>query len=506
MTWMNRYQHRMTLTMRAWPTSERTHRASYSQTEYKIDGMTYTHNCRMAVTFKYGPAQSEYYSWELSKADGERLCSIGTAGARIDAMRVKCPGTMLDTVKKECWLEVDVTVYPRADDKPWISKGNLLHGKEEDMRSVVEALWEKDWEHNRKWVKRSFGYAVLKYRAWLEDWEKERRTFKGVHYIMHKELVDYQLMARKIMEGYIVVIDWRLHNNYQVQMSKVHEQLDYWVEPGKAPDEPGGEFMGYCLGRSVFWGDQMDIPPEVIAEGEAACARYREEAKREKVRGAIRAKFVEMVTVKIATFYGISQERVMSRFIEAGFVDWLAELADGVAATYKPCTKGFEAMCKGPAGEATKVLKFCIDSMAIRPPDPPPTILDLKRQKAKIEYQRQKEDAFNKLSPEEQAKVLAKREKRQRGTPQGLLKRIVEAIAAEDGHADKDALMASLTAEGVTDLVLNAIRTQRERHKTRLQGEGQRALVRVGAKAVRVLRRCKTGELVAGWNEGRLVR
>ena len=56
MTWMNRYQHRMTLTMRAWPTSERTHKASYSQTEYKIDGMTYTHNCRMAVTFKYGPA------------------------------------------------------------------------------------------------------------------------------------------------------------------------------------------------------------------------------------------------------------------------------------------------------------------------------------------------------------------------------------------------------------------------------------------------------------------
>ena len=506
MTWLNRYQHHMTLTMRAWPASERTHKAAVAATEYKVTGMTYTHNCRMAVTYKYGPRQSEYYSWELSQQDGNRLCSIGTAGARIDAMRVKCPGTMLSNVKKECWLEVDVTVYPLADDSPLISRGTLLHGKEDEMRPVVEDVWQKDWDRNRKWVKRACGYATRKYRAWLADWEGERRAFTGVYYIMHKELVDIPLMARKIMEGKIVVIDWRLHRNYQVQMSKIHEKLDYYVEPGREPDEPGGEFMGRCLGRSVFWGDGLDVPPEVLAEGEAAVAAYREEEKREKFRRKVRAHFVEEVTTRVATFYGVSRETVMARFLEVGYVDWISEQADQVAATYKPGEKGMDAMCKGPASEATKVLKFCIDAMAIRPPDPPPVILDTRRQKAKVEYQRQKEDAFNKLPPEEQAKILARREKRQRGTPQGLLKRIVARLASEDNRSDLDAIMAELTAEGVTDLILNAIRTQRERLKTRPQGEGQEAIVRVGARAVRVSRRCKTGALVESWNAERFIR
>ena len=66
--------------------------------------------------------------------------------------------------------------------------------------------------------------------------------------------------------------------------------------------------------------------------------------------------------------------------------------------------------------------------------------------------------------------------------------------------------MAELTAEGVTDLILNAIRTQRERLKTRPQGEGQEAIVRVGARAVRVFRRCKTGALVESWNADKLIR
>lgn len=506
MTWLNRYQHKMTLTMRAWPVSDRTHKAATSATEYKVTGMTYTHNCRMAVTHKYGPRQSEYYSWELSQLDGNRLCSIGTADARIDSMRVKCPGTMLATVKKECWLEVEVTVYPLAIDNNLMTQGRILHGKEEDMRPVVEAIWASDWERNRKWVKRDCGYAVRKYRAWLEEWQGERRTFAGVHYIMHKELVDIPLMARKIMEGKIVVIDWRLHQNYQVQMSKIYDKLNYYVVPGREPDEPGGEFMGYCLGRSVFWGDGLDVPPEVLAEGEAAVAAYREEEKREKFRRKIRQRFVEDVTTRVATFYGVSRETVMARFLEVGYVDWISEQADAVAATYKPGEKGMDAMCKGPAWEATKVLKFCIDAMAIRPPDPPPTILDARRQKARLEYQRQKEDAFNKLPPEEQAKVLAKREKRQRGTPQGLLKRIVARLAEEEKREDVDALMAELTSEGVTDLILNSIRTQNERRKGRAQGESQDAIVRVGAQAVRVFRLCKTGALVESWNAERLIR
>ena len=508
MTWTNRYQHKMTLTMRAWPTSDRTHAASMSATEFAVTGMTYTHNCRMAVTHRYDSGKNHYYSWELSKEDGNRLCSIGSAGARIDRMRVKCPGTKFDTVKKECWLEVEVTVYPMADDKPVIGKGALLRGKEADFRPVVEAVWQKDWERNRKWVKRAFGYATRKYAAWLADWEGERRQFKGVYYVANRKMVDYPLFARKIMEGYVVVIDWKLHNNYQVQMKDIHAALDYWVEEGKEPDEPGGEFMGRCLGRSVFWGESVDVPDEVLAAGETAVEKYRREERLEKRRRGLRERFAEMVTVNVARYYGISQQLVTRRFIEAGYVEWIETLADKVANNFKEGV-GYDYNCKGPACEAAKVLEFCIDAMAIRPPDPPPVVLSDKQREAKLEYARKKKDAFDKLPPEEQAKVLAREARRAAGSPQGMMKRIVEGYAAAQGRTDLDAVMAELTGEGVTDLVLNAIRTRGVRRTsgkiTPCQAI-QEAIVRVGIQAVEVMRRCKTGELVAGWNAERLVR
>ena len=66
--------------------------------------------------------------------------------------------------------------------------------------------------------------------------------------------------------------------------------------------------------------------------------------------------------------------------------------------------------------------------------------------------------------------------------------------------------MAELTAEGITDLILNSIRTQNERRKGRAQGEGQEAIVRVGAQAVKVFRKCNTGAVVESWNAERLIR
>jgi len=242
-------------------------------------------------------------------------------------------------------------------------------------------------------------------------------------------------------------------------------------------------------------------------KGKAAAEEYRAKEKIEKRRREIRKKFVGMTTVRVAKFYGVSQELVMRRFLETGYIDWITDEADKVAEAPLPEGKGFEYVCKGPAAEAAKVLGFCIDAMAIRPPDPPPVIYTGKKLAAKLEYQRKKEDAFNKLSPEEKAKVLAERERRQRGTPQGLLKRIVARLAQEDGK-DVDAVMSELTAEGITDLVINAIRTHNDRRKTKGNPDpiGQEVIVRLGTKAVRAFHKCKTGEVVASWNEGRIVR
>lgn len=501
MDWTNRYQHHLTLTIRVWPRNGNTLEASLKNTLFKVDGMQFTSNELMAVTSRYGKAQSCYYCWEMSKEDSDRLLSVGTAGARIDEMRVKTPGTLIDTVKKEYWLEVDVTVYPISMERKHPDKGIILHGKEEDICKAAMRLWEKDHDENRRWVKRYYGYAVLKYRPWLEAWNEKRRKFTGVHYIVNRELIDIDLMARKIMEGKVILIDWRLHQNNKVQMKKIHDALEYWVEPGKAPDEPGGEFMGYCLSRSVFWCDQMDIPADVLALGEEKLIEYRAEEKLERRRRNVEKFFIEAVANRVAKFYGVSRERVMRRFIEEGFVDYLAEEASRVSHDKERMKiPSYEAICKGPAAEVAKVMGFCVDSMAIRPPDPTPPILSPKQQEARMEYQRQKIDAFNKLPKEEQEKIIAKREHRLRGRPERLLQRIIAQIAIEDNRfGETDLITAELTAAGVTDLVLNAIRTRRDRCVAGFCDEQQEAIIRLGVKAVRVLLKCKTAEAVESW-------
>lgn len=215
-----------------------------------------------------------------------------------------------------------------------------------------------------------------------------------------------------------------------------------------------------------------------------------------------------MTTVRIARFYGVSQELVMRRFLEVGYVDWISDEADRLAAQDLPWFKGYDYLCKGPSAEAAKVLRFCIDAMAIRPPDPPPKILTGKKLGEKLERERQKKDAFDKLPPEEKFKVLQRREKHEAGTPQGLLKRIVERLVLEDKLPGVDSLMGDLTGEGVTDLILNAIRTQNDRRKGSKHPDpsAQDSIVRYGTRAVRVFRQCKTGQLVDSWGVGKVIR
>lgn len=504
MDWTNRYQHHTTLTIRVWPRSGATADESHKRTLFKVDGMQFTSNNLLAVTSRWGKANPQYYSWEMSKEDGDRLISVGAAGARIDEMRVKTPGSLYDNVKKEYWLEADITVYPVSMELTKPTVGTLLHGKEEEIEKSVRKIWDKDHDLNRKWAKRHFGLYKVKYREWLEEWENNKREFTGFHYITCREFANIEQMARKIIEGKVILIDWKLHRNNQVQMKKVNDALNYWVEPGKAPDELGGEFMGYCLAHSVFWCDEMDIPEDILAMGEEGRKAHREEQKLEKRRSEVEKLFVEAVANRVAKAYGVSRERVMRRFIEEGFVDWIAEEAYRVSHDEERMKKpGYEAICKGPAAEAAKVLGFCIDAMAIRPPDPPPVMLTPKQQEAKLERQRQKEDEFNKLSKEDQEKELAKREHRRRGTPEGLLKRIVIQLSLEDNRIEeRDAIMAELTASGVTDLILNAIRTRRDRTTHGFCDFQQEAIVRLGCKAVRIFTKYKTAEAVEAWQFG----
>ena len=69
--------------------------------------------------------------------------------------------------------------------------------------------------------------------------------------------------------------------------------------------------------------------------------------------------------------------------------------------------------------------------------------------------------------------------------------------AAEYLYAEGEAAVAAYREEE---------KREKFRRKDRLKGEGQETTVRIGARAVRVFMKCKTGALVESWNVEKLIR
>lgn len=490
MEWTDRYQHELLLTIRVWPRTPLTVKRGLEEKEFPINGMTINKNENLEACHSFN--QRGFLAWEMSKEDAYKLSAAGAAGAKFGKLVVRTPGTKLNTTKKECWLEVPLTIYPKA----WRRSGELdpiMRGTEDEIAEQVKRVWVQDIERAKEWALKELGYAPKERDMWAEDLPRE---FTGVHYVMNPELADLNTLAEEVMKGKAILVDTRLRN--VISIEDIDKALEYWVLPGKKPDEPGGAFMGYCLGRSVFWCENADIPEWMRGDGPEAVADYRAQERREKRLGKIRAKFVEQVTEGVARHYGINRERVARRFIEEGFMDWIIEEAEKVANDKhrEETFPGFDALCKGPATEACKVIQFCIDSMAIRPPEPIPAMPDIRRQKAREEYQKKKLDKFYALPIEEQEKILAKRAHRQRNRPERVARRIVEAYAAAEGRmAEVDAIVEELTANGVFELILNGLKTRKDMisgsHFMDSQAE---MLVRIGAKAVGLLKAYRLGE------------
>lgn len=502
MEWTDRYQHDLLLTIRVWPRTPLTVKRGLEEKEFPINGMTINKNENLEVCHSFN--QRGFLAWEMSKEDAYKLSAAGAAGAKFGKLLVRTPGSKLNTVKKECWLEVPLTIYPRAWRRTH-EQNPIMRGTEEEISEQVKHVWKQDIERAKDWAQKELGYTPKEREIWAEDLPRE---FTGVHYVMNPELADLNTLAEQVMKGKAILVDTRLRN--VISIEDIDKALAYWVLPGKKPDEPGGAFMGYCLGRSVFWCENADIPEWMRGDGAEAVADYRAKERREKRAGKIKARFIEQVTEGVARHYGISRERVARRFIEEGFMDWIIEEAEKVANDKhrEETFPGFTALCQGPATEACKVIAFCIDSMAIRPPEPPPPMPDIRRQKAREEYRRKKIDEFNALPPEEQAAIIAKREHRQRNRPERVARRIVEAYAAEEGRTgDVDVLVEELTANGVFGLLLNALKTRSDMNSASHFSDAQAAmLVRLGAKAIRLLKAYRMGESWDIWQSEMLVR
>jgi len=495
MTWTNRYQHDMTLSIRVWPKNKRTIKASLKQKTWEVMGLMPNADDHLEAWFRY--AINDMYAWEMSAEDSYRLASAGASGARFGDMIVRTPGTEENDVKMECWLEVPLTLNPKAWRRKEYGKGDpLMLGTDEQIGDMVKAVWENDITRAKKWDHEYYGFTKAQLEERYADYP--RREFTGLYYILNPELVDLNTLAGEVMKGKAILVDKRLKK--RIDIDRIDRALDYWTVPGVEPEAPGGEFNPYQLGRSVFWCKDAQIPDWQRGEGVETVKRLRKEEHVEAMRSRVQKHYIEKVTERIAGHYGISRERVASRLIEEGFMDWMVERSEKIWEDPSLARfPGVEAKCQGPIGEAVKILTFCIDAMAIRPPDPLPPLLTPRQQEARLEYQRKKLDAFNKLTTEEQEKALARREHRNRNKPEGIVKRIVGIYALGEGRT-ADEVHAELVAEGVVDLLVNALKTRRDASKTgKFFDEQSKMYERIGPEAIRLLRQCRTGEAVAAW-------
>ena len=103
----------MKLVFRVWPMCRETHLAIARMNTIPITGM---------MINKYGHLEAWHqihgvkaYRFELADDDADLLASVGCANAKLCTdMLVHAPGTTDITVKKECFLEAKVDVYPDA--------------------------------------------------------------------------------------------------------------------------------------------------------------------------------------------------------------------------------------------------------------------------------------------------------------------------------------------------------------------------------------------------------
>ena len=503
MTWTNRYQHELTLSIRVWPKGDLTFRRSMEKPAWEVHGMTMNRDCHMAVAHKF--AVRNFMSWEMSDEDADRLACAGHAGAAFGKMVVRTPGTKYNTAKMECWLEVPLTLNPRAWKRTKAEVDPIMRGTEEAIGEAVKGVWAQDIKRAAGWMHDYYGYSEAQQKEYMESLPK--REFTGIHYLINPELADLGLLAEQVQRGKAILVDNRLRS--RLDIGEIDRALDYWKVPGAAPDAPGGEFNPLQLGRSVFWCEDASIPEWMRGDGKEAVREYKRNAHDDKMRARAQKYYIEHVTERVAKRYGISRERVAARFIEEGFLEWMADESERI---WNDPTRakftGVSAKCNAHVDEAVKILTFCIDAMAIRPPDPVKPLLTPKQQEQRLEYRRKKIDAFNKLPPEEQERVLAKKAHRERNRPERIVERIVHLYALGEGRPQEvDAVYAELQSAGVVDLLVNGLKTRREASSATATSDQTASMYeRIGPKVIRLLLRCRTGEAIEARDAEKLIR
>ena len=361
MTFTNRWQHRMTLTFRAWPREARAHKLSVMAEEWSVDGMTYNRNEHLEVVHRIG--QKGFAAWELSDEDAATLSLVGDTGAKIERMRVRCPGTMANTYKKECWLEAEILVYPDAVARiygPAGRKTRTLACPWDELEDLIKKRWSQgdavSENRVRNWTSRE------RYAKWKATYEP--RTFSGFEVYISAQVINLEEIARKILAGKVVVFkDTAVSAEL---MAELRDKLNYFTFEGRKPDEPGGLLKGYQLGDGIIrWTKRTPkTDPDYGREGHMRKMHQKRTIEGQERRRTI---FVGEVVEGVARKYGISHQTVMSVFLAEGLVDYLMRSYDAAAKGGKLYVHGIPRHdLRGFVSEAVRVVSFFIEGITER--------------------------------------------------------------------------------------------------------------------------------------------
>lgn len=351
-----RFRHNLRFSFRVWPRGAFAIRTALKAKEWSVDGMTFNSNAKLEVVHRFGLKQ--FAPFELEDADAEKLASVGSANAVLGKMVVHCPGTLLEDEKKECRLEVNVTVYPNAARcRPFhVGKSLSLDCTDEEIPDNLRRIWDRMHTALVRAERVKCGRDHLAFVETIEPY-----AYNGHVILDNPQLVNIDLLARQIiLEGKAILFDASVFSMRMVNVVK--KRLDYYVVPGRKPDEEGGLFMGYQLGGYVFryhrrkWADFAAHRAE----------HMRKMHERTRARGQVNRRdiFCRTVIDRIAHKYGTSEQRVMMRFIESGILDYLIRSYEAAAADGRLQIRGDPLNdLRGFISKAVRVVSFIVEGL-----------------------------------------------------------------------------------------------------------------------------------------------
>lgn len=328
---IGRWRHKHKLMLKCWPKWKLAYNAIQKEKLIPINGMRINEAGKAELWHQKSGVRA--YVFEISDDDFDLLTSIPKAGAEMGKMVVHAPGSSDEKVKKECWVEVPVTVYPKAFTRkitPWGMGWNSCSPRELFGESIEDA----------------FGLAGM----------------AGVRtvFVESDDDIDEEVILREVVENNAyIVLGCRpdKQKRYGVTTEagrRLIRKASYWVVPGRKPWEDGGELRGYQFAdRIVRWIRRID--PSRREEVATLNLERMHASTRAKGVAVRRTYFLENTVTRFAERVGMSRQRVMARFLDDGIVEWLLRSVDNVKSV---TARDAPTLLRGRVTDAVNALEF----------------------------------------------------------------------------------------------------------------------------------------------------